>query len=95
HAVTDLRIVLQKAHTPRIIRVEVVWPDGTPATGKQLDLFNGDHHIRAEGSRVLLVEGYAEFEYNLSARYWIDDGGPVPYNQRRVARSGSARVLPG
>ena len=93
--VTDVRIVLQKAHTPRIIRIEVVWADGTPSTGEQLDLLNGYGHIRAEGSRVLLVEGYAEFEYNLSARYRIDDGGPAPYNQRRVARSGSVRVLPG
>jgi len=40
--------------------------------------------------------GYADREYDLHVRYWIDDlGGPVPHDQQRIARSDKVRLPPG
>lgn len=106
-AITRLRIPLNKPHTPRHIRVKVVWPDGRAPDKNLLQLLDGDDLIRNVGGFVpdappglhrgmVTFTGYAERQYNLNVRYWIDDlGGPVPHEKQRIARSPIVRVPPG
>ncbi|MES1260846.1 MAG: hypothetical protein ABUS49_03845 [Acidobacteriota bacterium] len=85
-AVTDLRFSLTAPLTPRSIVVEVVWPDGTSPVANLLQLLDGDELVRNVGmslrnhpgaahNGIVEFTGYAEREYNLHARYWIDDSG--------------------
>jgi len=48
------------------------------------------------GPNAAPVRYYAEREYDLHVRYWIDDlGGPVPHDQQRIARSDKVRLRQG
>jgi hypothetical protein len=106
-ALNDLKFSLARPHTPRSIRVEVVWPNGTAPKQNLLQLFDGDELIKNVGlslrdqpgathNGIVEFTGYAEREYDLHVRYWIDDlGGPVPHDQQRIARSDKVRLPPG
>src|SRR5262249_8818299 len=106
-ALNDLKFSLPKPHTPRAIRVEVVWPNGTAPSHNLLQLFNGNELIKNEGislrdrpgakhDGVVEFTGYAEREYDLHALYWIDDlGGSIPHDQQRIARSEKILLPPG
>lgn len=88
---------LSQPHTPRTVRVEVVWPDGTSPTEHLLQLFDGQNLIKniglslpnkapAHHQGVIEFKGYEERTYKLHARYWIDDlGSDVPTDQQRIA----------
>jgi hypothetical protein len=103
-AINDLRIPLGKPHTPRNIHVEVTWPDGRAPAANLLQLLDGDDLIKNVGGStpdsppaphngIVDFTGYAERYYDLNVTYWIDDlGGPVPYDQRRIARSQVVRL---
>jgi hypothetical protein len=103
----DLKFSLARPHTPRSIRVEVVWPNGTSPKQNLLQLIDGDELIKNVGlslrgqpgathNGIVEFTGYAEREYNLHVRYWIDDlGGPVPHDQQRIARSDKVQLRPG
>jgi len=99
---------LAKPHTPRAIRVEVVWPNGTAPSRNLLQLFNGNELVKDVGGLSIKDQpaarhggifefmGYAEREYELHALYWIDDlGGPIPHDQQRIARSERVSLPPG
>ncbi len=45
----NLKFSLARPHTPRSIRVEVVWPNGTPPRQNLLQLFNGNELIKNVG----------------------------------------------
>jgi hypothetical protein len=102
-----LRFSLARPDTPRSIRVEAVWPDGTSPRRNLLQLFNGNELIKNVGltfrdepaathNGIVEFTGYVEREYELSVRYWIDDlGGQVPHDQQRIARSEKVRLPPG
>lgn len=106
-AIGDLRIPLPKPHTPRRIHVEVVWPDDKAPARNLLQLFDGRELLQNVG--VLLINrpstphngiidftGAAERYYDLHVRYWIDDaGGPVPGDEKKIARSEVVRLSPG
>ena len=106
-ALNDLKFSLARPHTPRPIRVEVVWPDGTAPKQNLLQLFDGDELIKNVGGSLRNQPGathngiveftaYVEREYDLHVRYWIDDlGGPVPHDQQRIARSDKVRLPTG
>jgi hypothetical protein len=106
-ALNDLKFSLARPHTPRSIRVEVVWPNGTAPKQNLLQLFDGNELIKnvglslrdqpgAKHNGIVEFTGYAQREYDLHVRYWIDDlGGPVPHDQQRIARSDKLRLLPG
>jgi hypothetical protein len=106
-SIDGLRLTLAKPHTPRSIRVEVIWPDGVVPTDHLLQLIDGSDLVKNVGginpglaavSHRGIVEftGYAERSYSLHVRYWIDDlSGPVPHDQQRIARSDVVRLFPG
>jgi hypothetical protein len=106
-ALSDLKFSLPKPHTPRAIRVEVVWPNGTAPSQNLLQLLDGDGLIKnvgislrdrpgAKHGGVVEFTGYAEREYELHALYWIDDlGGSIPHDQQRIARSEKVLLPPG
>lgn len=103
----NLRIPLSQPHTPRSIRVEVLWPDGHPPEAHLLQLFGGPDLLKNEGisfpnrpaaphNGIIEVIGYAERAYDLSVRFWVDDlGGPVPHDKQRIARSEVVHLPPG
>ena len=88
---------LSQPHTPRTVRVEVVWPDGTSPTEHLLQLLDGQTLVKniggslpdkppARHNGIIEFKGYEERAYKLHARYWIDDlGGDVPSDQQRIA----------
>jgi hypothetical protein len=106
---TNLDFTLAEAQAPRQIRIVVVWPDGSAPAANRLDLWNANLFIKGVGGPppgneppppphhgIVEFRGYAERTYNLRVRYWIDDpGGPVPYDQQRVAYSETVRLDPG
>jgi hypothetical protein len=106
-AMNDLNFGLARPDTPRSIRVEVVWPDGTVPDRNLLQLSDGEELLRNVGgyrrdhpaeSHKGIVEfsGYAEREYRLRVRFWIDGlGGPVPHDRQRIALSDEFRLAPG
>jgi hypothetical protein len=106
-AVRDLRIRLGKPQTPRAVRVEVVWPDGSLPGKHRLQLFHHgeairtveefDFHVDPDARKgIFQLMGYEEREHLLEARYWVDEHrGPVPWEMQRVARSEVVRLAPG
>jgi len=88
---------LGRAHTPRTIRVEIVWPDGSSPTEHLLQLFDGRDLIKNIGTTfrdqpparhqgITEFTGYQERSYKLHARYWIDDlGSAAPTGQQQIA----------
>src|SRR5580704_2872461 len=105
-SVADLTLKLGPPDTPRAIRVEVVWPDGSPPAEHLLQVFDGDDLMQNIGAsfRGVVVKhnsvadltGYEERTYSFHARYWVDDlGGPVPHDEQRIATSKVVQLDPG
>ena len=105
-SVADLTLKLGPPDTPRAIRVEVVWPDGSAPTEHLLQVFSGDDLMQnigasfrgaaAKHNSVAELTGYEERTYRFRARYWVDDlGGPVPPNEQRIATSEVVQLGPG
>ncbi len=105
-SVSNLALKLGAPHTPRAIRVEVVWPDGSAPTEHLLQIFNDDDLMQNIGTsfRGALVKhnstaelsGYEERTYKFHARYWVDDlGGPVPHDRQRIALTDTVQLVPG
>lgn len=105
--IRDLRIPLGKPHTPRSIHVEVTWPDGRAPAANLLQLFSGPALLQNRGGTlprrpsvphhgIIDFTGYAEREYDLNVRFWVDElGGAVPRDQQKIARSEVVRLRPG
>jgi hypothetical protein len=97
-ALAGVRFALGPARAPRKIRVEVRWPDGTAPGGHLLQLSDAGELIRNVQNPGGVVEfnGWADWAYELKARYWVDDldgGGPV--GEKRLALTEMVKVAPG
>src|SRR5262249_33619386 len=106
--IANLKLSLAKPHHPRSIRVVVLWPDGSAPSRNLWQVFNGDELVKNIGGSIvagqpaamhdgtLEFSGYAERQYDLHARFWIDDlGGDVPHDLQRIARSERVHLGPG
>jgi len=99
-----LEMQLAAPRTPRSIRVEVVWPDGRPASNHFLQLLSRDENLGALGGGrnpaqhrgVFDLNGWEDRTYDLRARFWIDDLGTLEgYGKERIALSNVVRLAPG
>ena len=103
----NLHLVLPKPDTPRRIRVKVVWPDGTAPRRNLLQVFDGNELLKNVGDPlpgqptqdhrgIVILTGFAERSYDLSARYWIDDlAAPGPMDEKQIALSNHIRLQSG
>lgn len=106
-SIDGLTFRLGQAHTPRTIRVEIVWPDGSSPMDHLLQLFDGRDLVKniattfrdqqpAHHQGIIEFTGYQERSYKLHARYWIDDlGGDVPHDQQQIATTEVSEVPAG
>lgn len=92
--VQNINLTLGKPDTPRKIRIQVVWPDGSPPGDHLLQISNqggllvnlegkssrprGGHAELVHGNGDFTFVGYQERSYELSCRYWVDNLGDLP-----------------
>jgi hypothetical protein len=100
-------LTLPKPDRRRLIRVEVVWPDGASPHSHLLQLLDGEELLKNVGDplpgergkdygRIVNIDGYTGRPYDLNAIYWIDDlGTRGPVNLKRIALSDHVKLKPG